>query len=234
MLPARDQNRFVDHLDAHRSLCAVKFPFSCSDENDERIAQCNVQFVVIEVELPFLIDLPSLMAMKARISFKFKKIGLNFSSKYIRIHITQNDVHILLPLLSTIKRYERGNAPNRNGSGNHYSMSTFKFLSSYHQPTDSTNPVMGQHTRSPGIYTTTNSNRGIRFTAAETLKRHIQLKHGSVGEVRNSLKTSELWYNEILLLLNSILSSCKYQLVNPRNPHPVANTSPVENIYNAT
>lgn len=117
---AREHHRFGDHPEAHRTISAVKFPFTCTDERDGQEAQFDIQFDIIDGELPFLVGLPSLIAMRACLNFKFKHLGLMIGSKYLKIPLHFQDSHVLLPFSSTIKRSANAKAPHHHKSGNNY------------------------------------------------------------------------------------------------------------------
>lgn len=171
------------------------------------------------------------MAMRACLSFKFKNLGLNVGSKYIRIPLTLHDSHIHLPFSSVMKRTERDNPSKNNGSGSKYTSSQYSSsCSSHYQPSHDTNSTYKSESALSGLYTPArNSNCKKRFNEAELLKLHVQLKHASVIQVQNYLNTAELWSNDQLPLLNSVISSCKCRLAFPPEPHAVASTSPPGN-----
>lgn len=78
--PARENHRFRDHPESHPTVCAVKIAFRCTDENDSRISEFDVQFYFIECDLPFLMGPPSLLAMRASLNFKCKTLGIGVGS----------------------------------------------------------------------------------------------------------------------------------------------------------
>lgn len=99
-------------------MCAVKFPFHCNDEDGTHIVDINIQFYLIEVDLPFLIGLPYLFYIRECLSFKFIILGFNFWSRYVRIPLTIQDSHILLSniadtLLDTYIEKEKANGEDR-------------------------------------------------------------------------------------------------------------------------
>lgn len=146
-IPSRDSHRFGSHPDVHRTICAIKFPFQCSDENDSQISKFDIVFDVIDGELPFLVGLPSLMAMRSCLNFKFQSLGLAIGPKYLWIPLTYHDSHLTLPFSSMIRRSERDDSnPSNNGTDRPYSSLPAR---SHFQP-----PPEGKHARvTPlGIY----------------------------------------------------------------------------------
>lgn len=67
-ITAHNNHRFGNHQEDHRTLCAIKFPLQFTDENDNQVTKSDIMFNVIEGNLPFLIGLPTLMAMRSAIN----------------------------------------------------------------------------------------------------------------------------------------------------------------------
>lgn len=118
--PSRDQHRFGNHSEVHRTICAVKFPFTCSDEHGSCVASFDIVFDVINGELPFLIGLPSLLSMRATLNFRYKSLGLHIGTNYMRIRLEHCDSHIILPFSSKVKRVERDGKASSTGSDCRY------------------------------------------------------------------------------------------------------------------
>lgn len=110
--PIRDYHCFGSYTD-HRTLCAIKFPFEYSHKRENTVAAFNIQFDVINGDLPFFVGLPALYTMEACVSFKFLNLGLRLGQKYMRIPLLRQDSHMLLPLMSTSKKFERDNVSNQ-------------------------------------------------------------------------------------------------------------------------
>lgn len=117
-VPTRESHRFGNHTETHRTLCAVKFPFRLKDDYGACVGEFNIQFDVIDGSLPFLIGLPSLMAMKSNINFKYVSLGIFIESNYQRIPLVHNDGHINinLPFTATVKSDDRDRTDQPNGS----------------------------------------------------------------------------------------------------------------------
>lgn len=129
--PSREVHRFGNHAETHSTICAVKFPFKCSDDNGVCVAEFDVTFDVIAGELPFLIGLPSLLAMRAALNFRYNTLGLHLGTKYVRVSLVQQDSHLLLPFKGIENNDNRDKRSAPKASGTQYSCSS---PSSHYQP----------------------------------------------------------------------------------------------------
>lgn len=66
---SREVHRFGNHTETHRTVCAIKFPFECTDAGRGQTSTYDVTFNVIEGELPLLMGLPTLLTMRAALNF---------------------------------------------------------------------------------------------------------------------------------------------------------------------
>lgn len=117
-VPSRPHPRFCTSEEQHNSLFAVRFPFYSTDQPDPLF---NIQFDFIDGSLPFLVGLPTLIAMKSSINFNSRWLGVRTGESrddYVKLSLHCEEEHLILPFRSSPKRDERRNF--RNGDSNSY------------------------------------------------------------------------------------------------------------------
>lgn len=105
--PMRVSHRFGTNPERFSTICAVSFPFRSTDQAEPLF---NIQFDVIEGDLPFLVGLPSLLSMRASLNFNLKWLGIITGEgldSYIKLNLVQESGHILLPFEATLRRDEK-------------------------------------------------------------------------------------------------------------------------------
>lgn len=75
-----------------------------------------MHFDVIKGGLPFLICLPTLVAMRANLSLNVKWLGIRTDDQYVKLMLRTNDGHIFLPFRSEPKRDDRRKYADNNKS----------------------------------------------------------------------------------------------------------------------
>ena len=247
--PIRDQHRFGTNPEAHKTICAVKFPFRCTDDTGTDIANFDVAFDVIEGDLPFLVGLPSLLAMNATLNFKYKSLGLSIGSRYVRIPLSHKESHLILPFTSLIKRSERNGQNSSSGSSPQYNHSPNQDYPSFscYEPSDTS--ISMEHSTAPGrseygYYpsppimttmvtneeatpqpTTNNDEDSWNLSIPQLRKLHIQLKHATHTQICDYLKSAGIWKSTLFSRIKDAIKSCKCKLAFPPQPHPVAGPS---------
>lgn len=79
-----------------RASRRAKLPGRGKDQHKD--VEFSVAFDVIEGDLPFLIGLPSLRALRGVLSFEHMKLGLRIQGEYVRIALTWDKNHVFLPI----------------------------------------------------------------------------------------------------------------------------------------
>ena len=82
-------------------------PFCAKSADGRTAAEFDVAFDVIDGDLPFLLDLPSLIAMESTINHKYLSLGFNCRGKYHRMQLMKTGDHLLLPFVSKTIDLER-------------------------------------------------------------------------------------------------------------------------------
>eukprot|EP00171_Calliarthron_tuberculosum_P018277 IDg18277t1 len=73
----------------------------CRSKDNNKQFEFDVKFDVIEGDLPFLIGLPTLRAMKSSLNFYNLTMGMKLGSYYYRIQLQQDSNHLYLSLSSS-------------------------------------------------------------------------------------------------------------------------------------
>lgn len=81
------------------TVCSVKVPFRSVRSDAQRGAQFDVSYDVVEGEMPFLIVLPALKAMRSTVNFEYMKISLRINGEYRRLALVEDNDHIHLPFV---------------------------------------------------------------------------------------------------------------------------------------
>lgn len=59
-----------------KTICAVRFPFTCSDPHGGNVISFDIRLDVIDGTLSLLIGLPSLVSMKASLNFRYSNVSV--------------------------------------------------------------------------------------------------------------------------------------------------------------
>lgn len=103
--PSRDSNRFGASVDDHKTMFAVRFPFLSTDNEADPLFK--IQFNVIEGDLPFLVGLPTLIAVKSSVKFNTKWLGFRSGDEFVKILLEKEKGHLILPFRATPKKDDR-------------------------------------------------------------------------------------------------------------------------------
>lgn len=71
--PLRMHHQFGPNSEKHPTICSVHFYFWGNDRQEPLF---DIKFDVIDGSLPFLVGLPSLVAMRANLNFSYKWLGV--------------------------------------------------------------------------------------------------------------------------------------------------------------
>lgn len=102
--PTRVHHQFGPNSERHPTICSVQFPFWGDDRQEPLF---DIQFDVIEGNLPFLVGLPSLVSMRANLNFSYKWLGFKTGEDYLKLALHFLDSHIVLPFRATIKKNDQ-------------------------------------------------------------------------------------------------------------------------------
>lgn len=92
--PLRPHHQFGTNYEKHTTVCQVHFSFWGIDR---RVPLFDIQFDVINGDLPFLVGLPSLVAMKANLNFSYRWLGCRAEEEYLTLELQYVESHIVLP-----------------------------------------------------------------------------------------------------------------------------------------
>ena len=104
-------HRFGNHDVDQPSLFAVKMTFQPRSSSQPAF---DVSFDVIDGDLPFLLGLPSLMAMGATLNHKYLSLSLSLRGKYERLRLVRTGDHISLPFRFDNIIIDRQSPPRRS------------------------------------------------------------------------------------------------------------------------
>lgn len=102
--PLRTSHRFGTSAEKHMTICSVQFPFRSTGHADPLF---DIQFDVIDGDLPFLVGLPSLISMKASINFNLKWLGVRANDEYVKLNLTLVNGHVYLPFTCSPRKDDR-------------------------------------------------------------------------------------------------------------------------------
>lgn len=114
--PTRAYHRFGTHTEKHETSFAVRFPFWSDEQDSTSKPLFDITFDVIDGDLPFLVGLPSLFAMRCNLNFNGKWIGFKISNEYVKLTLVSSNGHILLPFKSELRKGERSWTPQSRPS----------------------------------------------------------------------------------------------------------------------
>lgn len=219
--PSLARHRFGNHSEDHRTLFAVKVPFTCSDKGKKTEVVFNVKFDVIEGDLPFLLGFPSLSLMKSNLNFNNFTLGLPIRHFYHRLSLEHDGNHIYLPLNPKIEK--RSQLFGKTSSS--------CYTRSYYEPSryEGSNPNVES---AKNAFMNDNKNEGDQMNAKKIFKvkdlkkLHLQLRHGTKTQMTDYIKAAACWDDSLNQPLEDLLSSCKCHLAFPPKNHPIASINP--------
>ncbi len=123
-------HRFGNYEDEQATLFGVKMPFRATNPRGETELEFDVAFDVIDGDLPFLLGLPSLIAMGAIINHKYLTLSFTLHSQYRRIQLLKSGDHLQLPFeASTIHLDKEKPNDGRKFYSHQYSGKQMKYYS---------------------------------------------------------------------------------------------------------
>lgn len=196
-----------------KSICAVRVPFICKVPGGDQLATFNIRFDVIDGRLPFLIGLPSLLAMKGTLNFQYSNLSINISGVIYRLRLLKRSSHLELPLVCTITHQRALRENNELNKLDHRIGGAQKrdLRNSYYTPTTKMN-LQSCH-----------SNK--QLSLADLNKMHKQLGHASATKMKTFIREAHMWdpsYNDTI---DKIVQECTCALAQPPLPRPVCTTS---------
>jgi len=210
-------HKFGDSDEEQKASISVKFPFDCPTfykdmKPTKRNLKFNVQFDVLEGDLPFLIGKPTLKAMKANINFEHMILGLKVNNSHFRIRLHDNGHHVLLDFKTSGSTYfSTPGAPNTSTYTGHTQKATYTRPEKNLNPISSLKPVSSTK----------------QFDPKNLKKLHLQLKHGSHKAMREYLRAANYWNPEFDDNISSLIEECGCIVANGPLPHAVVSSSPV-------
>ena len=218
-------HRFGTQSEEHQTLFAILFPFEVKTNRNEKV-QFLIHFDVIQGNLPFLIGLPSLRAMRANINCEFLSMGFKVQGTYQRAKLCMDKYHLYLPFRAQQHTYyEHRNRIPELGlyQTGFYSRSTNSngdtFLEGVYSPETSNNyPKTSSGTEMP-----TSRKRTLDLNLLKKL--HLQLKHGSYAAMKDWIKGAGMWEPELDESIKSLIAECSCTTAQEPLPHPVASIS---------
>lgn len=109
-------HRFGNYSDNQPTIFAIKMPFHAKNVNGEKTVEFDVAFDVIEGDLPFLLGLPTLAAMRANVHFKYMTLSFSLHGKYHRLKLLRDGDHVYLPFAFDSVTLQRANGGTRGDS----------------------------------------------------------------------------------------------------------------------
>lgn len=82
-----------------KTICAFRVPFICRVSETDRPVMFHIRFGIIEGILPFLIGLPSLLAMKWILNFQYSSLSLIIRQATYRLQLQRRSSNLRLPLV---------------------------------------------------------------------------------------------------------------------------------------
>lgn len=85
-----------------KSICAVRVPFLCNFLNNDTTVTFNTRLDVIDGDLPFMIGLPPLLAIKRKIDFKSGSLSLLICNVTYPLQLIHQFQHLRLSILCNV------------------------------------------------------------------------------------------------------------------------------------
>jgi len=208
------EHRFGPSSTSLPSKFAVLMPFVCTGDrlkqygNRDKL-EFDIHFDVVDGDLPFLIGLPTLVSMRASLNFITGSLSIEFKSMRYSLKLQHQNHHFCLPMKPTVtfagkaRPYDKKQSP----------------YASYYCP--SPPPKSG-----PPAEILRTSTPTTQLTTDQLRKFHLQLQHGSFTQVKNYLKTANLWKDDMKPRLRSVLNNCPCVLEKPPAPRPTISARP--------
>lgn len=160
------------------------------------------------------------MSMKANLSFMYHSMGFKINGKFIPLHLTTRNGHILLPFEVSLK-----NDDPRDQVGT---------VSSYYStPTIQENAFVFY--TSPGcvkkdlrarvyLAPVPANDKTHEYSIGDVRKVHLHLKHATKSQLVEHFKTAGTWSASLNNLIEAVTNSCACRLAKGPGPHNFVGT----------
>eukprot|EP00171_Calliarthron_tuberculosum_P023073 IDg23073t1 len=260
--PAQAFHRFGDNNEKLQTLFAVRFPLICERANNEgKSVKFHIKFDVIEGDLPFLIGLPSLRAMKACLNFHNSSLLFTLGGKMTKLKLMYDHHHVYLPFSSIqgigseALSYSCYSVPtdlssenktqntstiatsNQNSTTTESMMTHSSYVRSesgyYYRPSEEP-PVqtVGYYKGSQSNHEAISLTRRL-FDARDLRKLHLQLKHASKTQLESWIRSAGLWSSDLNKCIDSVLMDCSCKISANPLPHRTVSVRPPSNVKQA-
>lgn len=206
--PIQSEHQFGPSDHPRKTICTVRVPFMCKDPQKNETVHFKIKFDVIDGSLPFLIGLPSLLAMKATINFQYHSLSLAIRNSLYRLQLVRQSSHLRLPLESEVTHQRALKSLNRS---THYSKRRIL----------STNHFSHYYTPSFLSKTTEKKDKDHDLSSVELKKIHEQLGHATYSQMQSFLKEARRWNPSYEKELKSVTQNCECARAAPPLPRPV-------------
>lgn len=85
-----------------RTICAVFIPLECKASNNNERASFNVRFDVIDGKLLFLLEPPSLLAVKRNLHFQYGNLPIIIRGIRYCLQLVKRSSHMQFPLVRNV------------------------------------------------------------------------------------------------------------------------------------
>ena len=185
--------------------------------------------------------------MNASLNFITASLSVEFNSMRYCRKLEKDNLHLYLPMISTVTYAGKSRTKNESQPMN---------SSYYSPSSTSTTPILDSSflddsfyriTEPPTTFDQSNATyihetaskldstppstaiRAVRrppLTNHQLHKFHLQLQHGSHNQMKNYLKSSNLWHEGLNSRLQAILAECPCILASPPKPRPLLSSTP--------
>jgi len=226
-VPRQSYHRFGNSSKDYPTLFSVKMPFLCKSSFKNKPngpVEFDVSFDVIDGDLPFLLGLPSLCAMKANLNFEYMNIGIRIERKSYRIPILKDDSHLFISFKSWNTNTSLYTCPPIHG----YIGTNQLYRENKYTSGGKYSLVPTGNSRLGSFYNEDCEEVDVNpktFNAKDLTKLHLQLKHGTKTAMQDWIKASKLWDPALEKSIDEVLLKCECKKASPLNPHPQVSTT---------
>lgn len=197
-----------------KTICAVRVPFTCNIAQNNSSVLFNIRFDVIEGDLPFLIGLPSLLAMKGTLNFQYCNLSLIIQRTTYRLQLVKRSSHLELPLICNVTHQR----PHRDVNDLSPSSDASK-----HGPPRSN--IRNNYYTPVSESTLVSLNPTTLLTKSDLEKVHAQLGHATATKMKAFIREAHQWDPSYSNTIDQIVNNCNCSLASNPLPRPVCSTS---------
>jgi len=186
--PKQPIHRFGDNPEEKPASMSVKDGTATTET-----IKFNVNFDVLDGDLPFLIGFPTLKAMQGTLNFKYMTMGIQINDSYYRIPLRENGNHALIDFKPSGSSYfsNPGTTPSMYSPSNTKKYTYVNSQSKKYTPGKVDAPKESK-----------------TFDPKNLKKLHLQLKHGTHTAMRDYLRSAGYWNPELDQSISSLLQEC--------------------------